>query len=821
MAPSILRMLLACTLLAACACSTSAQAVGPARASGIGYQIHSQNDLREWRQTFSKGATWLKVDFNYQPPAFCQNPAPAVARVDPETSDRGCFLLNHDTPSLARASPYNTSSDILLWLNEHPDLLHDVDGVKIALCMKFNGNICDGSAASENATALFDAFFTAAGELQQTYPQVEFVLDGALAPSPACLHEKWRPWNSTYIRSGGPAGAYTSNDETQGFERFQINNMQWLTDFPGELLDGYGKFATQGIDPGYSVVYPYLIWEPADQTTLGVESGGYLSGHRHLMPDSTSPGLRFATNSDPVQTQIYTGISGGAWNLPFANRSTDVRPRVAVWSGDMMPLAYSSPAVPSLLLTLHYDSSTTPGRFLAQRNQFAWALASPYVMDDAPLPILLDEQMTVALSTGRLSGMGSLPAMKLIAQAGQGSLGAGASVLAPLILADDSGYVQLVDATQLSFLPANSLWNTSLPSSGFSSVSAAFVAALPDVDGFYPLDGLSLLQATAGAPCTLVVNYYIVEADFHAHLLGTTSCLGSPTMVIDPASVSIALAPNSDSPSCGSLPIGLAFASYLVSFSSAGTAYVAFGCLGMGAKGLVNAASVPVAVGPGSSTSVAMRQRPFVGSPYAMLSITDSFCWNNEYVNKRPDIALCDTQPNNQSQVLTYSFGQMAAFATFLESQQPLSPCLDVLGFVHGTYDMGSQSSLALYLAPEDEQATQAYDPTTWTINVVEVHKGFVNPSATDAGVAEEREDVDSVEVNEDRRSNVVITPRPAGMAAPSPTLSSLRHHTRAKKTVQPPVPASACGPPLPFAGLVMDSWLLPTLTPQARSQEP
>jgi hypothetical protein len=253
----------------------------------VGYQIHSQNDLRQWPQTLLKGGSdrelWMKVDMLYEPPEFCQNTAyPAVGRVNPATAHLGCFLLTHDAPAPMRPLPYNTSDDVLNMIVDPSPALAPYFApesgrtISIALCAKFGGQVCDGSEQSNDFIALMDDFVARAQESVASLGlAVEFILDGAFTPSGtrnACLKDKWQPWNATFIFGSDPATAYTDNNATNGDSRFQINNMNIWGVVPS-FSTQYGKFGLAqdpGRTPGntYTKSYPFLIWEPADQYTL-------------------------------------------------------------------------------------------------------------------------------------------------------------------------------------------------------------------------------------------------------------------------------------------------------------------------------------------------------------------------------------------------------------------------------------------------------------------------------------------------------------------------------------------------------------------------
>jgi hypothetical protein len=73
--------------------------------SGISWQAHSYDDLREWPQLFTKAAAYVKIDPQWAPQSFCASQTRANAS-DP----RGCLLLNHD-PLWPGRTDYNTTGE--------------------------------------------------------------------------------------------------------------------------------------------------------------------------------------------------------------------------------------------------------------------------------------------------------------------------------------------------------------------------------------------------------------------------------------------------------------------------------------------------------------------------------------------------------------------------------------------------------------------------------------------------------------------------------------------------------------------------------------
>lgn len=147
----------------------------------------------------------------------------ADAQSQRELSDpRGCFVLNHDTPSTLR--PYNTTGDLLryiqvplgsvrVWLRshtqEHETQINAGQPVVLGLCWKNvpGGNPCANTSASNAWLSLVDDFVASANSLVSARGlNVAFGMDGGGTVRYPCLQQRWRPWVSTYVQGRDPAG---------------------------------------------------------------------------------------------------------------------------------------------------------------------------------------------------------------------------------------------------------------------------------------------------------------------------------------------------------------------------------------------------------------------------------------------------------------------------------------------------------------------------------------------------------------------------------------------------------------------------------------
>ncbi|KNC53516.1 uncharacterized protein AMSG_01229 [Thecamonas trahens ATCC 50062] len=312
------RLLLA---LAALTLATALAAVpGPTATASlpnpISYQLHSYDDLDLWPQTLAKAplaaphvdALWYKIDPHYAPPEFCAD-QPSVT--SPWAAKYGCFLLNHNPLSEARA--YNSSDDVLAFIRNPAYAAYFGPAadqpVTIAWCFKIDGFApCDGSPRAEAFLGAFGELFDAlvALEIDPRF-SVSFVLDGSGVPSEGatCLArftnaslpgKPFLPatWAYDVLGSSTPLAAGFSNNASAGYDRFEVFDAAVPTPTYVAMAElGWGKF---GANP-----WPLLVWEPSAQVVINAVAELYVA-HASAGPPS---GLRFAINIDPLQFALY------------------------------------------------------------------------------------------------------------------------------------------------------------------------------------------------------------------------------------------------------------------------------------------------------------------------------------------------------------------------------------------------------------------------------------------------------------------------------------------------------------------------------------
>ena len=171
----------------------------------VDYQIHSNNDLDEWEQLLIKGATRFKVDLHYHEEG---------GNCAQKGFDSECFLLSHDKPNKEYIS-YNSSEELVNFLNECQSLRQSEEEIVISFCFKSAPDKCDDSSESFSTwLAMVDSLYATL----TTHPPegVQFVLDGDAKPE-NCLAGRWEEWDSVWIQGSSPDEALYSNEVSMNF----------------------------------------------------------------------------------------------------------------------------------------------------------------------------------------------------------------------------------------------------------------------------------------------------------------------------------------------------------------------------------------------------------------------------------------------------------------------------------------------------------------------------------------------------------------------------------------------------------------------------
>ncbi|CAF1613391.1 unnamed protein product, partial [Didymodactylos carnosus] len=95
----------------------------------------------------------------------------------------------------------------------------------------------------------------------------------------------------------------------------------------------------------------------------------------------------------------------------------------------------------------------------------------------------------------------------------------------------------------------------------------------------------------------------------------------------------------------------------------------------------------------------------------------NGYCYNNELVNKRSSPALCNSIPNQQEQILTYTYGNFNLLANYTNTT--ITACQNDI--LHGTFDMGSNPNAVLFQALNSNGQL--------TLGMINVHRGYKKDS--------------------------------------------------------------------------------------------
>eukprot|EP01112_Ceratiomyxa_fruticulosa_P008252 TRINITY_DN2133_c0_g1_i3.p1 TRINITY_DN2133_c0_g1~~TRINITY_DN2133_c0_g1_i3.p1 ORF type:complete len:687 (+),score=107.61 TRINITY_DN2133_c0_g1_i3:1026-3086(+) len=627
------------------------------QSSTLTYQIHSYNDLREWNLVLRKGATWLKTDFYYMPYSFCKTQSQAAV------DERGCFVLNHDTPISTRE--YNTSESLLNFVQDNSNLFFENPEKKIhiALCFKFDPYPCTSNELNTNWTSLITSFYDYANTLIDQYDlNLEFVLDGAATPGGTnpqriCLADLWPKWNATWIVSSDPVQGGFGDNSSLGYNRFQIMNppsapiIPPLYIFYMKDLD-YGKFVHRE--------YPYLFWEPSDQKTILEASDAYL-GNGSLIHE---PGFRFAINIDPVQLQVFVGSrSGSAWNYNTVTTLAKNPQIVAI--GSNVLTTFNS------LSNVQYQLSSFDG-----------------VLGD--LKIGQPRNFTTKLDA--ISSLEYLDQNEV------------------LFAGDLFGNFEIFSVNITSSTPFKSVYVGYLPLPAYSSSQIAITSQQ---------NTIFIVQAiSSNSDCYLQLQLWSLSGSNQPVSIGKAVCVQD---VVEYLELSLDIEFQSSTSISGVLLFSdssMNIYSYVFSVNSTNGDFI----LNQGV-----ATKTPIMIDVGSRSSISLSS--YNGTLFVLSTQTDSYCWNNEVDNKRPEPALCESIPTPTSYILTYTFAKYSDWVDNIissaqrQSKGIINCCSE--NIFHGAFDSGSNSDVSLFVGT-DKNGNQV-------LGLLEAHEGLPS-NAIDIG---------------------------------------------------------------------------------------
>ncbi len=603
----------------------------------IAFQAHSYNDMRSWPQLFRKGATHLKVDPNFMGPAFCATQA-RDARRDP----RGCFVLNHNNPSvLSRRLDYNTSDDLLALLADRdgplrPYLTRPHVRVAFALCFKnIPFDVCGGGPAATHWAGLVDDLVAAYLALLRRDPalNVEFVLDSGV-PQDCFAPQRWRPLVAT---SGDWPAAFTSNDAARGYDRWQVLNGKWGLELGQRWFSTYadahwGKFVNSS--------RAFQVWEPCDQKEFLAASDVYIgAGVDHPQ------GLKFAINVDVAMSEVYTSSrTGRGFNRLVAGPGASAARLVALATNSTA--AADGNGADLLLYTfLGSDGETV---------QYATSAA------------------TVAAN----SATAARPLPGWPAKAGAPTSLSVAHDLLAAVAADADLQVYALVGDVLTRVGERTRLSTPV---GASHVAASAVASLKTGG---PTETLDMVQLYVDAGGDLLAQLWSVAPTnvsrtgvpltlAHGCAATVSGDVVAQRQAGDGTVTIVALYDDSE------LRVAMANVSAVSNASASSSSFAAAAAVAGGV------------VGVGHAPSLALRVSDDGESVYVAATFVDAFCPNNEKQNKQTHPASCDQTPVSIPGVLGYAMGPVSSWWSMVDSGAAFSACSDT-PLLHGAFSQGS-----------------------------------------------------------------------------------------------------------------------------------
>lgn len=662
----------AATLLLLCGLQFAAVfASGPL----FGFQIHSWDDPREWSAALLKGARYIKID-----PHFVRQPL--CFFITGISDPRGCLLLSHDEPEPRAGTPFPTLEDGLAALESLLQQMPDIEHLTLALCFKYMSIDPKDTVCSEIAGVVHNPFISLVDDVHSLlvpasdasgsprFPaissRVTMILDGDGVPdavSKPCLVQRWRPWNATFILGSNPLQALSSDNESMGYDRFQVLNPSIGPDQnPALNLEilarmDWGKFA-------HSPGAPFQLWEPSSQELILGVAGGYLSRTSHPRP------LLYAINIDPVQFRLYVSPNNSGdpltklSQLPFSSAP----PRV---DGQRLRLfsVHAERLQQSIAILLSQQMSGTDGDSTIGRSLLF------YRMED-----LLSFRKADDNSNGNGNGNGVVEGWLDLTSylTGQNASLSKFSQVRGLRLTSVCGsesalFEFSVDETSFNLTLSRVQKFQSVPPSAHSTLVSSFFGPSQSND----TDGLLVISVseTGNAVCISSVGNAALDV---------VNCLRNLPFVVVDASCRFVSMENA----------------VLILVDAKKNVYGV----------LLDDSFAPLSnvslLGVGSSVDFSVASATGGQLEHFALVVSDGYCWNSETKNKRPMPAMCDNVPASENLVLTYTTGTTSDLVSWLvvhgaEEDPPLlmSSCASRAGssIKHGTLSTGSEATVAVF----------------------------------------------------------------------------------------------------------------------------
>ncbi|EFA78097.1 hypothetical protein PPL_08745 [Heterostelium album PN500] len=615
---------------------------------------------------------------------------------------RGCFVLSHDKP--VKTTSYNTSIDVVDYVENNQYWYQSPFPQKyMALCFKLSSvKACSKSPSANDFIGLVTELVSnLTMVIESNNLGLEVILDGSGAPLD-CLMGLWNPLVSTWI--GHPWEAIHSNNETLGYNRFQVVDLPIEPIIPGFLIDlmclespPFGKFS------GPNASYPVLVWEPSNQATIDSVAQSYIDCQLKHSSQSFAP-LRYATNIDPAQMLVYQGTqtSRNSWNVRLDSMSPENSKLLEVSPISQIPENYFGSLVvvteiEQILFTITFftnQSSVYYYHLLVSKGEFG----DLYQSGTFSLP---------------LGDRGQLLYAKMI---GNQQL---------LTYNENSGYIlyslELNNSSLL--LDFKPLVFGVLPNdlgASFLSSTLDFINQKTDSNG---TQSLEVIQYYSSSTCSFgATTWSIAISPFLEPLSvqGPTCLLSNQSP--DFQDINTMSAINSHNPFSPCLYDGI------VTFDSTSKQTISglYVCIKQDLS--FNVTSGPSVLDVGGNPQLSMAL--YNGQPHVLLIHDQGYCYNTETRNKRPSPRVCEStaSTDSNSKVLNYAYGLFSDFLIHIEQSLILSACDNTI--LHGAYDQGSYPSGTLF-------NTFDYITGNATIGVITLHQGvsstFIDYSACGA----------------------------------------------------------------------------------------
>jgi hypothetical protein len=466
------------------------------------------------------------------------------------------------------------------------------------------------------------------------------------------------------VSTSGPAQAFTANDSTAGYDRWEVMNPSWGANLQEFAAGKWGKFVNS--------TYAFQVWEPCDQDKIIKACDVYAGvGVRH------DQGFRFAINIDVAQFEVYASDATGRG----LNEALGELPSSALVHVDGSRFVVTHEAAEGdgrAVFVFVSDEKPSKSDTRRSGSNNAITLKSPSEVTRR-LRNASDTAVSVTSSPAPLPGWNSSDGLPTSLS----SFGcdAGLFVATNSVSGTSAIYQTTSDSTGVVLVGRRPAGKGQGPA---AAVLTATCGSGAEGSSLLLSNKLVATADTTSAPsddCGL----WVALRDHTFNQVGKRSCVAPSMASVDLANVTIAAAAETSDGNATASGVDV-----VVLLGINNVIHCAVARFTTSGDVVSTHVARPLDVGSSPSITVARAVDSAGGTAVFAAVVEGGYCFNTEQRNKDSGTASCDQQPLAQGTGVSYTVGTLDQWLMELDTLPPsgaLSSCTSYV--LHGTLTQG------------------------------------------------------------------------------------------------------------------------------------